>query len=90
MGVSAEITSVSDNIYEITIKDYYGNILDVYTIDSTSGKGTNSADEEIVLPQTGNNVMTNWLALFAALVLIGIGLVIVKESSIIRRKEDKQ
>ena len=86
----ADITSVTDNEYEITLKDINGNILDVYTIDPITGKGTNSADEEVDLPQTGNNSMINWLALIGSLVLIGLGIISVKLSFFTKRKEDEQ
>ena len=84
--VGYDITSVSDTEYEIILKDYNGDVLDVYNIDSSSGKGTNSADQAIDLPQTGNNSVTVWLALLGSLILIVIGIISMKYSFIIRRR----
>ena len=88
--VSAEITSKSDDVYEITLKDKDGNVVDVYTIDPVTGGGTNSTDEAVDLPQTGNNSLKNWLWVLGALMLIGCGTFAVKTSGFIRRKEDEQ
>lgn len=89
-NVNAEITSSSDTEYKITLTDDDGNVLDVYTIDPTSGKGKNSANENVSLPQTGNNSMSNWLALLGSMFLIGLGAISVKLSGIFRRKKDEQ
>ena len=89
-NVNAEITSSSDTEYKITLTDDNGNVLDVYTIDPTNGKGKNSANENVNLPQTGNNSMSNLLALLGSMFLIGMGFVSVKLSGIFRRKKDEQ
>ena len=47
-------------------------------------------DENINLPQTGDNSMTNWLTAFAAIMSTIMGLIAIKASGIIRRKEDEQ
>ena len=42
------------------------------------------------LPQTGNNSMKNWLIVFGAFMLIGLGVVSVKTSSVSFRRKDEQ
>lgn len=86
----AEITSIENDKYIITLTDEEGNVLDTYTIDPKTGIGSNSADEEVDLPQTGNNSMTNWLIAFAAMMSTAFGFIAVKASGILRRKKDEQ
>lgn len=88
--ISAEITSTSDNVYEITLKDKDGNVVDVYKVDPVTGSGTNSAQKYVDLPQTGNNSLINWLWVIGAFMLIGGGIFTVKSSCFIRRKENEQ
>ena len=72
---NTEITSSDDAKCEITLKDYLGNVLDVYTVDPVTGEGTNSADEAVNLPQTGNNSpKTAAAAACAAILAISGGL----------------
>jgi len=87
---NAELTTSDDGKYVITLTDVKGNVLDVYTVDPITGIGTNMNDENINLPQTGDNSMTNWLTAFAAIMSTIMGLIAIKASGIIRRKEDEQ
>ena len=88
-AAKAEITSKGDT-YEITLADDEGNVLDVYTIDPLTSVGTDTEGETVDLPQTGNNSMKNWLIVFGALMLIGLGVVSVKASRVSFRRKDEQ
>ena len=67
--------------------DCAGKTYDTYTIDPTSGKGTNSANEAVDLPQTGNNSMKNLFVVFISVMLSGLGLAAMKFSGVIRRRK---
>lgn len=86
---AAEITAASDSEYEITLRDSDGVVLDVYKIDPATGKGTDSAQKPVNLPQTGNNSAANRILAVLAFLLTGTGLIAVQKSGIIRRKKDK-
>ena len=88
-ATKAEITAKGDT-YEITLTDDEGNVLDVYTIDPLTGVGTDTEGETVDLPQTGNNSMKNWLIVFGALILIGLGAVSIKTSRVSFRRKDEQ
>lgn len=88
VDTGASIRSISDGNREITITDSTGKVLDKYTVDPKTGKGTNSAGETVDLPQTGCNSMTNLLAVFGALAMIVFGAFAVKASGVLRRRED--
>ena len=88
-NISAEITSKSNDTYEITLRDKDGNTVDVYTIDPVTGSGSNSANEDVDLPQTGNNAMKNWMILLGSFMLIICGWFSVKSSGFISRKESE-
>ena len=47
----------SDGEREITITNSKGKVLDKYTVYPKTGKGVNSANEAVDLPQTGTNSM---------------------------------
>ena len=55
-----------------------------------TGVGTDTEGETVDLPQTGNNSMKNWLIVFGALMLIGLGVVSVKASRVSFRRKDEQ
>lgn len=74
--------------YEITITDSKGKVLDKYTVDPETGKGTNSENEAVDLPQTGNNSLTNILIITIAFVMLGLGLICIKFSKNASRKEE--
>ncbi|MDE7364786.1 MAG: LPXTG cell wall anchor domain-containing protein [Ruminococcus sp.] len=86
-AANAELVENVDGMYEITLSDEEGKVLDTYTINPDTGVGTNSANEEVNLPQTGNNSMKNILIAVLALILTGFGLCVVKISGVIRREE---
>ena len=70
---NAEIEYTTDDIAVITLTDAEGNVLDVYTIDPTTGTGTESDGGEVNLPQTGYSVVYNYIMLAAAaMVFFGI------------------
>ncbi|MDE6520108.1 MAG: hypothetical protein K2K91_06590 [Ruminococcus sp.] len=86
-AANAELVENVDGMYEITLSDEEGKVLDTYTINPDTGVGTNSANEEVNLPQTGNNSMKNILLAVFSLILIGFGFCVVKISGVIRRDE---
>ncbi|MBR5166413.1 MAG: LPXTG cell wall anchor domain-containing protein [Ruminococcus sp.] len=83
-------TENEDGTLTITLLDKDGKILDKYTVHSKTGIGFNSNGEEVNLPQTGNNSMINWLIVFGAFILIGLGIVTIKISNITSRKSDER
>ncbi len=83
-----DVKPASDGMYEIVLKDKDNKVLDTYTIDPKTGKGTNSANEKVDLPQTGNNSMTDLWIVFGALFMIGLGLAALKLSRRVYRKKD--
>ncbi len=75
-AVRAEITSWSDNEYEITLTDKDENTLDTYTIDPDTGKGKKSDGHRVNLPKTGMSGSHKAIAGLAALMSItGMALV---------------
>ncbi len=87
--VSAEITEESNNHYEITLKDDSDKVLDVYDIDSVTGIGEDSNGNEVNLPQTVNNSLTNIIITLGALMMTGVGFASVRFSGSFRRKENE-
>ena len=83
-AASAEVKPISDDKYEIVLKDADGNILDTYTINPETGIGTNSSNEAVDLPQTGMSSAHKAIAGLAALMTL-TGVALVKKG---RRKED--
>ncbi len=63
---NAEIEYTEEGTAVITQTDADGNVLDVYTIDPTTGVGTESDGGEVNLPQTGFSVVYNYIMLAAA------------------------
>ena len=88
--VNASITKSTSNQYEITLTDDSENILDIYKINPVTGIGTNSNNEEINLPQTGNNSLKSLLITFGGLMTTAFGFLAVKSSGMIRRKKDEK
>ena len=81
VAVYPEYTSISDETYEIAVKDKDGKLLDTYTIDPKTGIGTNAASAEVNLPQTGTNGVSH-KALAGLAALMGItGFALVKKST---------
>ncbi len=88
-AVKATLISAADEEYRIALTDADGKQLDVYTIDPYTGTGTNSAQEAVNLPQTGNNALTNRVIAVAALLLIAAGSLAVYASGVIRRRKEQ-
>ena len=84
-SANAEITAKGDDQYEITLTDDSGKVLDTYTIDPDTGVGTDTAGNEVDLPQTGiSDNRWVWIPLAALMCMMGIYL--VRKS----RKEDEE
>ncbi|MDE6092807.1 MAG: LPXTG cell wall anchor domain-containing protein [Ruminococcus sp.] len=90
MPDSAEITEKADGKYQITLTDSSDNVLDVYVINPETGIGTDSAGNEVNLPQTGNNSLKNVLTAVVAFMMTAFGFCAVKLSGINRRKKNEQ
>ncbi|MCM1473506.1 MAG: LPXTG cell wall anchor domain-containing protein [Muribaculaceae bacterium] len=90
MPDSAEITEQADGKYQITLTDNSDNVLDVYVINPETGIGTDSAGNEVDLPQTGNNSLKNVLIAVGAFMMTAFGFCAVKLSGITRRKKNEQ
>ena len=86
----AEITDKSKGKYTITLTDDSGNVLDTYVIDPKTGVGTNAANEEVNLPQTGNNSLSSIALVLAAFVMTGIGMAAVVGSGVLKKKEENE
>lgn len=86
----ATITGNDKGEREITITDKTGKVLDKYTVDPKTGKGTDSEGKAVDLPQTGNNSVTNLLILLGAVMFMVTGAFAVRASERFRRREDKQ
>ena len=69
--------------------DDSGDVLDVYEIDPETGIGHDSNGNEVNLPQTGNNSLTNLMAVLGAFMMTVFGLVSVRFFCIFRRKENE-
>ncbi|MDE5738143.1 MAG: LPXTG cell wall anchor domain-containing protein, partial [Oscillospiraceae bacterium] len=87
---NAEITAKTEGQYEITLTNDTGSVLTVYVIDPRTGTGTNSNNEEVNLPQTGNNSLTNMLIAIGAMMTTAFGFLAVKSSNVIRRKKNEK
>ena len=87
-GSTASIRSKSSGKYEIAVTDESSEVLDVYTIDPETGKGVNSANATVDLPQTGKTSPLNELMAFLAVALAGAGAFIINRSTILRRRND--
>lgn len=84
----AEITDTADGNYAITLTDADGNILDTYVINPETGVGTNSASEEVNLPQTGNHSLFRLSIVLGAFALIGAGFITMFKSGMVKRKKN--
>lgn len=88
---AAETESVENENGTLTVylKDENGEVLDVYVIDPETGKGTDSNDEEVNLPQTGNNSPANLIAFLSSVAMVLSGLFITFKSGKRCKKEEK-
>lgn len=77
-----DVTVTSDGQRTIILKDKDGKVLDTYTIDPVTGSGTNSANEAVDLPQTGNRSLTDIMIAASALIMLICGLAAVMMSEI--------
>ncbi len=82
---NAEIEYIEEGTAVITLTDAEGNVLDVYTIDPTTGTGTASDGEEVNLPQTGYSKWYHTAAALAAC-MIGIGGAMMVGSGIKKKR----
>lgn len=65
-----------DGTYNIELFDEEGAVIDIYTIEPKSVKGTNQNNEPVDLPQTGNNSPRTIIAISLSI----IGLFVMKRS----------
>ena len=82
----SEVESISDDEYEILLKDADGNILDIYTINPKTGIGTDFRNEAVDLPQTGNNSPRNLMLVFGSVLMIVFGTIAVKFSNVLNHR----
>lgn len=86
-AASTEVTAISDAEYAIVLKDADGSSLDTYIVDPKTGIGTDSSNETVDLPQTGNNSTRNLLTAIGAVLMIAFGAVAVKFSGVPNRRK---
>ncbi len=86
-AAASAVCKIVDNKCEIELKDKDGNLLDTYTIDPNTGKGTDSANKAVDLPQTGTNAVNDWMYAVAAILLIGFGVLTLQRSGVYRRRK---
>ncbi len=79
-----------DGTLDITMTDENGSVLDVYTIDPTTGEGTDSDGKAVKLPQTGNNTPNSLFTVTASLLTMLAGAFAVVKSGILRRKKNEE
>lgn len=71
------------------LSDSEGKTVDTYVIDTADGTGTDSADQEVNLPQTGNNSLTDFmLAALAFLMLLADSDVVYGASASAKKKTE--
>ena len=74
---SSTITVDEDGNVNIEIHSDDGTVLDTYKVDPVTGKGTNSAGDEIDLPQTGFSfIATVAVPICSVLIILG-GLILL-------------
>ncbi len=76
----------ADGTMLIALKDSEGNHVMSYEIDTATGIGTDDNGEEVNLPQTGNNSLTNLILAVMAFMMMIAGGYAVHASGILRRK----
>ena len=79
-----------DGALSIVLTDEEGNELDTYTIDLTTGIGTDTEGEEVNLPQNGSHSLTELLMAVTAFMMTAPGGYAVCASGILRRKLDQK
>ncbi|MDE7099160.1 MAG: LPXTG cell wall anchor domain-containing protein, partial [Ruminococcus sp.] len=88
-AATAEITEKSESQYQIILIDNSGDVLNVYEINPETGNGHDSHNNEVNLPQTGNNSLRNIMTVLGALMMTAFGFISVKFSGVFCRKEDE-
>ena len=84
--VFAETEITEDGSAVISLTDTEGKALDTYTIDPTTGIGTQEDGTSVNLPQTGNNSAADILIGFGAFLMSAAGAVLLKLSGAFRRE----
>ena len=78
--VTASVAEKENGSMTIRLTDETGKVVDQYVIDTATGIGTDSVEEEVNLPQTGNNEPGMLLMIGAALIMLLAGAFAVKQS----------
>ena len=87
---SAEAVYNRDGSAKISIFGADNTSLNEYTVDPVTGKGTDIDGEEVNLPQTGINTVSNMLTAVAGFFMFGLGIVTVRFSGIGRRRKENE
>ena len=87
---ASEAKENSDGTYTVSLTDDEGNVIDTYTIDPYTGKGTNESGNEVELPQTGMNSPVSAGTAAASAILVLAGTAAVYSSGVFRRKKDNE
>ena len=87
--VTSETIENEDGTVSVVLSDEKGNVVDTYTIDPVTGKGTDSKGGTVDLPQTGNNSVKTAAAAATALFLMLIGSAAVAGSGVLRKKDEE-
>ena len=85
-----EAVKNEDGTLSITMYDDQNNKLNVYTIDPTTGKGTDQDGKAVNLPKTGVTSKNTAAAAASALAFVLAGAFAVVKSGIFRRKRDDE
>ena len=88
--VTASVAEKKDGRLTIDLTGADGSRADSYTIDTVSGKGTDSAEETVDLPQTGNNSLRDMLLAAAAFLMMTVGGIALKLSGAGRRRNNDE
>ena len=82
----AALTREEDGMVSIVLTDEDGAVLDTYTIDPKTGRGTESDGEAVDLPQTGIQDRTPLLLHVLGILAAGVGAALMALS---RRRRDE-
>ena len=87
-AASSETNVNKDGTLTVELKDENGNVIDKYTVDPETGKGTDADGNEVDLPQTGINSLGTAGAAVGAVMLMLAGAAAVHGSGVLRKKEN--
>lgn len=87
---SADVEANADGTVSVHLKDDQNQTLDIYTVNPDTGKGKNSAGEDVNLPQTGNNSLGTVAAAVSAVALTVTGAFAMLKSGVIRRRKEEE